>query len=198
MTSKNCTKCGELKLLTCFLKSNGKVTNTCKSCGVISTRNYNRTKQGLLHRIYHHQIEKSKRRRDIPPNYSLDDFKRWALSKAEFHRLHENWVSSNYETKLSPSADRTNDYLGYSLDRLQWITWTENNLKGNEDVKKGLNNKQARAVIQMTKNGDFVAKHHSIRQAERETGIFNTSIVSCCKGKIKYAGRYKWEYAINP
>ena len=37
--------------------------------------------------------------------------------------------------------------------------------------------------------------YYSKREAERQTGIANTNIFSCCKGKAKTAGGYHWAYA---
>lgn len=51
-------------------------------------------------------------------------------------------------------------------------------------------------VIQMTKDGDYIAEYNSIAQAARATGIDNSGIVDCCKQKpsAHTAGGYKWKY----
>ena len=40
----------------------------------------------------------------------------------------------------------------------------------------------------------FVAEYPSAAEAERQTGIFNTAILQCCKGRYKQAGGYIWKY----
>ena len=35
---------------------------------------------------------------------------------------------------------------------------------------------------------------YSIREAERKTGVNNRNICSCCKGRQKSAGGYRWKY----
>ena len=51
----------------------------------------------------------------------------------------------------------------------------------------------SKPVIQITSTGNII--YPSLAQAERETGICKQSIISCCKGKYKTAGGYKWKYA---
>ena len=55
--------------------------------------------------------------------------------------------------------------------------------------------KQPKPVIQYTKEGEFVAKYHSMNDASRQTDINWGDIGKCCKGKQHTAGGYKWEYA---
>lgn len=50
-------------------------------------------------------------------------------------------------------------------------------------------------VIQYTKEGVFVEEYASISEAERLTNIACQSIRSCCKGRYKSAGGFKWKYA---
>lgn len=49
-------------------------------------------------------------------------------------------------------------------------------------------------VIQYTKDGYMLKVWDCAYDAYRETGIFNTSISSCCKGKVKSAGGSIWKY----
>lgn len=65
-------------------------------------------------------------------------------------------------------------------------------LTGGEHFK---NNKRSTAVAQYDKNMRLVKTYPSIREAERQTGVHNQSIVKCCKGKVKTAGGYVWKYA---
>lgn len=125
-----------------------------------------------------------------PPEYTLEEFKRWALVQPKFHELYETWVNSGYQEMLSPSTDRTDDYQGYALHLLNWMTWAENKGKGYTDKKNGINNKNSKSVVQMTMIGLFVAKFHSGAQAGRDTGIANSDISSCCTGKLNSAGGF--------
>ena len=55
--------------------------------------------------------------------------------------------------------------------------------------------KVSNPIIQLTKDGEFVAEYKSAHEAERVTGIPNGNIGRCCKGISNTAGGYKWQYA---
>lgn len=52
-------------------------------------------------------------------------------------------------------------------------------------------------VSQYYKNGDFVATYASAAEASRQTGINQSHIGECCKGKLFTAGNYLWRYENN-
>jgi len=66
--------------------------------------------------------------------------------------------------------------------------------KVSEETKRKIGDKNSKAVTQFTKNGEFVAKYNSIRDAERSLGKKNMNITSVCRGKRKSAGGYIWKY----
>ena len=92
---------------------------------------------------------------------------------------------------------------------LMWLTKTEHRklhsesevtFKRKSEALKGRQKPEGsgrppKAVIQYTKEGDFVTKYVSIPEAERLTNIAHQNICSCCNGKRNYAGGYKWRYA---
>ena len=57
-------------------------------------------------------------------------------------------------------------------------------------------NSRKKAVIQMDKDGNFVARHESVQAAFRTTHISDSQICYCCNGKkgFKTAGGFKWAY----
>lgn len=61
-----------------------------------------------------------------------------------------------------------------------------------EECKQRIGRANSKSVNQYTKDGDFVARHESMTQAEVKTGIKFQSISQCCRGIIKTAGGYKW------
>ena len=65
----------------------------------------------------------------------------------------------------------------------------------NEDHKKAIGEANSKKVLQFTKSGEFIREWPSMREAERELGIAQSSICSCCKVIRKYAGGYVWKYA---
>lgn len=198
MTKKKCTKCLSLKTLSEFSKhacSKDGLESQCRICNTETVKNRSRTKKGLITSIYCHQRGNSKNRGYPPPDYTLDELKNWGLNQEIFHKLYDLWVASGYKNRLSPSFDRTDDYKGYSLCRLQIITWGENEAKGNTDMINGINNKLSKAVIQLSKSGEFIAKYYSSAQASRCTPAKQANISKCCNGDRGSAGGFKWVFA---
>lgn len=54
-----------------------------------------------------------------------------------------------------------------------------------------------KAVIQYLKEGEFIRKYASAREAARVLGIARPSITACCRYKRKSAGGFVWRYATN-
>jgi group I intron endonuclease len=53
----------------------------------------------------------------------------------------------------------------------------------------------SKKIKQFTKDGVFECEYSSQMEAERVTGVYHTNIAKCCKGKVKSAGGYIWEYS---
>jgi len=199
MPKKRCTKCKELRPFAEFFKNKCKKDGLrfhCKSCDKARVNAYGKTREGLVRSIYYHQRSSSKSRDHLMPEYGFKEFSEWVYGQVNFDTLYLNWINSGFDTMKSPSVDRRDDYKPYTIDNLLRVcTWQENFDRHHEDRKKGVNNKSSKSVIQLTKNGEFIREFYSIRQAERETGVFNTNISHCCSGKVKTAGGFKWGYA---
>ncbi|MEX0595740.1 MAG: hypothetical protein WD512_04500 [Candidatus Paceibacterota bacterium] len=102
------------------------------------THRYEKTKNGFLMRLYRNMksrvtgIQKAKyylyKGKSLLSKSSFYD---WAKNSKEFHDLFEIWEQSGYNQKLTPSVDRIDSSLGYTLVNMQWLTHSENSLKGN-------------------------------------------------------------------
>ena len=198
LKTKQCKSCEEIKLLSEFgkyaLKKDG-LDYYCKECRKKRFIAYNRTKKGLVGKIYGNQRSKSRLRGHPLPTYSKQELKEWLYSKPLFHLLYNNWKRLDYQKDYVPSVDRKDDYLSYSIANIQILTWKENNSKGYLDKKEGRNNKNSKAVIQYTKDGEFVAEYWSAMEAGRQTGINRGNISACCRGDKKSAGGFKWDFS---
>lgn len=195
---KKCSKCGEVKHLKEFYSKHDTkdgLTTACIDCIKVKVRAYRKTKRGLVSEIYGTQRLKSKKRGHHPPVYSNQELQEWCFSQKLFHELYDNWESSGFKSGLRPSCDRKNDYKGYFFDNIQIVTWDENNRRGYDDRKNGINNKQSKSVMGTHTITGNIIEFHSTREAERITGIQHTNISACCKGKVKTASGYKWRYA---
>lgn len=155
---------------------------------------YQKTKNGLTSTIYNCQKKNGDRKGVGAPNYTMLELRCWIFSQDNFEELFDCWVRSNYETDKRPSCDRIDDYLGYSLDNLQLMTWKGNREKGFSDVKTGINRKRCRQVNQFSLNGKLIKTHFSMNSASRKTGAGLGNIYSCCVGNYKTAGGFIWRY----
>lgn len=59
----------------------------------------------------------------------------------------------------------------------------------------GKGNPRAVAVVQLNKSGEEIARYDTLADAFRETGVRQSDICYCCKGRRKTAGGYLWKYA---
>ena len=53
-----------------------------------------------------------------------------------------------------------------------------------------------KAVLQYTKDGEFITKYESAFQAAKKTFIHQGNISSCCRKERKLAGNYFWRYKL--
>ena len=62
---------------------------------------------------------------------------------------------------------------------------------GKDNSKYG----KGKHVYQIDKyNGTIIKEWGCIKEVERALGIFQSSIVACCKGRLKTAGGFIWQY----
>jgi len=101
------------------------------------TKKYEKTKKGFLMRLYRNMQSRITGVQKLKfhlyhDKYLLprNDFYEWALSSPDFHQLFELWKISDYERKLTPSVDRIDSKIGYSLDNMEWVTHSENSRRG--------------------------------------------------------------------
>lgn len=93
-------------------------------------------------------------------------------------------------------------------DNLEWTTVSGNAIHaykhglrkspwtGNGSMKGrfGAAHNQAKAVIQLTMEGEFIKRYDHIRAAKKD-GFQPTHIGACCKGKANHHRNFKWQYA---
>lgn len=58
----------------------------------------------------------------------------------------------------------------------------------------GSNNPNAKKVVQISKSGQYIATYSTVKEASETTGASIGHIGSCCTGKRKTTGGYKWMY----
>lgn len=135
------------------------------------------------------KILKKELRRDY---WSVQLWKNCKSKHFQIHRLvalHFIDNKNNYQYINHKDENKLNN----CIDNLEWCTASYNVNYGTA-IQRAVE-KKAISVLQYDKNNNLVAKHFSIMDAERNTGIYNSNIVKCCKGERKTAGGYVWKYA---
>ena len=63
-----------------------------------------------------------------------------------------------------------------------------------EHRRKIRENRPSKAIIQLSKDGEFIAEYPSTVEAERQTVCYHGNICKCCRGERKSAGGFIWRY----
>lgn len=99
--------------------------------------------------------------------------------------------------------------LNNNVNNLEWCTFQENEIhawkhgrkeKIRQTSKENIKKAQANAyknkikVIQIDFDGNIIKVWDSASDAKRETGIDNSAITKCCRGKLKQTGGFRWQY----
>lgn len=91
------------------------------------------------------------------------------------------WCTAKYNMNYGNGAKTRHSKIDYSTEKRKEIA-----------RKNGL--MARKSVIQLSKDGKYISKFESIRQASEALKIDASHICDVAKGKRKSAGGYMWEY----
>ena len=115
----------------------------------------------IFKRMYSKQKARAKTHSYKTVEYSQQDFIAWGLNQPNVYELFNTWIKSGHKKRLKPSVDRIDAARGYSFDNIQLLTWEENDIKGKHE------NSTVKAVLQFTKDGEFIAEWSSAVEASK-------------------------------
>lgn len=154
----------------------------------------------------HHNSKSSMTGRVLKPKISKWGYRQVTLSvygKHHFKRVCRLIASTFLENKQNkPCVNHIDgNKINDSIVNLEWNTYSENmkhasatGLLHNVGLR-GKDNKCSKSVIQYDRNGIYIKKWGSIREAGFCLSICPSSISKVCKGKYKTIGGFKWGYA---
>lgn len=149
---------------------------------------------GNVDSLNYHMTKKRKRlkaRLDIHGYYWVCLFNKQKVKRFKIHRLVALCFIQNPDN-LPCINHKDENRQNNRVDNLEWCTYQYNNTYGSRIEK--VNEKKYIPVIQLTKDGDFVARYKSIRDAAYANGLENGNICAACIGKRDFAGEYRWRY----
>lgn len=124
-------------------------------------------------------------------------------NKQRIHRL--VGMSFIENTNNKPEINHKNGIkTDNNVSNLEWVTSSENQKHAFKIGlqkpskpwlnKKGKNHHSSKEVLQYSRNGVLIGVYGSAHEAMRITGIGNSYISLCCRGKVKTAKGYIWKY----
>lgn len=128
--------------------------------------------------------------------YENPEYKEKKIAEAK-----KSYAKPQYKKQLSERTKRLWQSEEY---RAKMISVHRGKILSNETKRKvsearkgrfmGGENVNARAVKQLSKDGELIRVWDSAMSASRGTGTNNAKICECCRGKRKASGGFRWEY----
>ena len=112
----------------------------------------------------------------------------WCTAKYNNNYADHNKKASDAAKKRYKRADEYEKLLERVRRQCQDPIW-----KAHQRASQ-LNNSNSIQIDMLDMEGNYIKTFPSIAEARRQMGIPSQNIGRCCKGKLNYAGGYKWRY----
>ena len=76
-----------------------------------------------------------------------DVFKEWAKNHPDFLKLYKQWTNNRFDQRLTPSVNRLESSRGYTLDNVEFVTFSQNCMMANSVLK--MNNRQRKVIYKV-------------------------------------------------
>lgn len=143
---------------------------------IVGLSKENKKKIFLLHRLVAQVFIPN------PNNYPIVNHKNETPTDCRVENL--EWCTQKYNVNYGSRNEKASKAL-------------KGKLKGKKKSKEHIE-KVAKAIsipiVQLTKNDEYIATYQSATQVGRDLGFNNSNIIQCCKGKLKTAYKFKWQY----
>ena len=106
-------------------------------------------------------------------------------SLREYYSVHENPFKGRHHTEKTKQKLRNRVVSDETRKRM----------RKNHNNVSGEHNPSARAVIQLSLDGDVIEQYPYAKMASEKYNLDLSSLIKCCRGKIKTCGGFKWQYA---
>ena len=117
-----------------------------------------------------------------------------ALSSDTKAKISESLSSYYSEHQPTFLGKRHSDQTIQKLKARQFSDETKAKMSENHADVSGGKNPSAKPVRQLTKDGSIVAEYAYAKLAADKHHLDLSSIIKCCRGKLKTCGGYRWEY----
>jgi hypothetical protein len=131
---------------------------------------YEKTFEGHLRKRYWNMRRRQKGtgghrvKRSWAPLLPQEEFLSWGLASMEYRNLYALWVESGFNRKLTPTVDRKDAKKGYVLGNIQWLTFSQNSLKGKiEHPRKSKSGMPGIEIRVGRKKNRYIAKYGNKR-----------------------------------
>ena len=109
------------------------------------------------------------------------------------------WAESDYKKDECPSINRLNDFLPYTFENIELITWKENMMKAAQgkkfkDMVQRTTKNNYKGVIQKDFNNNIIGRFFSVKEAVEKTGFGISGISRNCREETNSFMGYVWVY----